>query len=124
MMRRPPSPTRTDTPFPYPTLFRSIFVRGDHDLDSKYSGIVTEIIEEYTPVVEKASIDEHYLDLSGMDRYFGCWKWTRELCQRIIRETGLPISFGLSTSKTVSKIATSEAKPCGDWTVEIGRAHV
>ncbi|HEY9559168.1 MAG TPA: DNA polymerase IV [Anseongella sp.] len=95
-------------------------VRGDHDLYSKYSGIVTEIIEEYTPVVEKASIDEHYLDLSGMDRYFGCWKWTRELRQRIIRETGLPISFGLSTSKTVSKIATSEAKPCGEWQVARG----
>src|SRR3546814_13739604 len=55
-----------------------------------------------------------------MDRYFGCWKWTRELRQRIIRETGLPISFGLSTSKTVSKIATSEAKPCGEWQVARG----
>jgi DNA polymerase-4 len=49
-----------------------------------------------------------------MDRFFGSLKWTRELRQQIIKETGLPISFGLSTNKTVSKIATGEAKPNGE----------
>src|SRR5690606_32755480 len=93
---------------------------GGHALYRKYSGIVTEIIEEVTPVVEKASIDEHYLDITGMDRYFGSWKWSQELRQRIIHETGLPISFGLSTNKTVSKIATGEAKPCGEQQVAGG----
>ena len=66
-------------------------VRGDMDDYAKRSQVVTEIISEQAPVVEKASIDEHYLDLSGMDKYFGCFKWTKELRQRIIRETGLPI---------------------------------
>ena len=66
----------------------AILVRGDHDLYSKYSNIVTEIIEEKIPVVEKASIDEHYLDMSGMDKFFGTWKLTQELRQRIIKETG------------------------------------
>lgn len=98
----------------------AILVRGDHDLYSKYSNIVTEIIEEKIPVVEKASIDEHYLDLTGMDQFFGTWKLTQELRQRIIKETGLPISFGLSVNKTVSKIATGEAKPCGERKVEGG----
>ena len=98
----------------------AVVVRGDHDLYSKYSGVVTEIIEECTPVVEKASIDEHYLDISGMDKFFGCWEWARELRQKITRETGLPISFGLSTNKTVSKIATGEAKPCGERQVNGG----
>ncbi|WP_270090787.1 DNA polymerase IV [Sphingobacterium sp. SYP-B4668] len=92
----------------------AVVVRGDHDLYSKYSGTVTEIIEEITPIVEKASIDEHYLDITGMDKFFGCWKWTQELRGKIIKETGLPISFGLSINKTVSKIATGEAKPCGE----------
>lgn len=92
----------------------AVVVRGDHDLYSKYSGTVTEIIEEVTPIVEKASIDEHYLDITGMDKFFGCWKWTQELRGKIIKETGLPISFGLSVNKTVSKIATGEAKPCGE----------
>lgn len=54
----------------------AILVRGDHDLYSKYSNIVTEIIEEKIPIVEKASIDEHYLDMSGMDKFFGTWKLT------------------------------------------------
>ncbi|HUH17785.1 DNA polymerase IV [Albibacterium sp.] len=92
---------------------QAILVKGDMDQYSKYSAMVTEIISENAPIVEKASIDEHYLDLSGMDKFFGCWKWTQELRQRIIKETGLPISFGLSTNKTVSKIATGTAKPCG-----------
>lgn len=97
-----------------------IVVRGDHDQYSKYSRIVTEIIEERTPLVEKASIDEHYLDLTGMDKFFGCWKWARELRQKIMCETGLPISFGLSVNKTVSKIATGEAKPCNEKKIDIG----
>lgn len=98
----------------------AIVVRGDHDLYSQYSNIVTEIIEEKTPIVEKASIDEHYLDITGMDKFFGCWKWTQELRRHIMRETGLPISFGLSVNKTVSKIATGTAKPCGEKQVAEG----
>ncbi len=98
----------------------AVVVKGDHDLYSYYSNMVTEIISLETPIVEKASIDEHYLDVSGMDRYFGCWKWSQELRQRIIRETGLPISFGLSVNKTVSKIATGQAKPCGELQVNGG----
>src|ERR1700744_3350385 len=95
-------------------------VRGDHDQYSYYSNMVTEIIEERTPLVEKASIDEHYLDITGMDKFFGCWQWTQELRQRIIHETGLPISFGLAANKTMSKIATGTAKPCGEKQVNNG----
>ncbi len=92
----------------------AIVVRGDMDLYSKYSNIVTGIIAERAPVYEKASIDEHYIDLTGMDRFFGCLKWAQELRREIIMQTGLPISSGLSVSKTVSKIATGEAKPNGE----------
>ena len=94
------------------------FIRGDMETYSKYSNIVTDIIAERAPVYEKASIDEHYLDLTGMDRFYGCLKWSKELRQAIIKETGLPISFGLSVNKTVSKIATGEAKPNGELQVE------
>ena len=96
----------------------AIFIKGDHDQYSHYSSMVTEIIAEKAPVFEKASIDEHYLDLSGMDRFFGTHKWLHELRSRIIKETGLPISCGLSVNKTVSKIATGEAKPNGEKNVE------
>jgi len=99
----------------------AIVIRGDMDAYSKYSRMVTDIIAEQAPVYEKASIDEHYLDITGMDRFFGCMQWTRELRQRIIRETGLPISYGLSVNKTVSKIATGEAKPNGEIEVPGGQ---
>lgn len=89
---------------------QAVYIRGDMDTYSRYSNMVTDIIAEKTPVYEKASIDEHYLDLTGMDKYFGCFKFSHELRQTIMRETGLPISFGLSVNKTVSKIATGEAK--------------
>lgn len=92
----------------------AIQVRGDMELYSRYSNTVTEIIAERAPLYEKASIDEHYLDVTGMDRFFGVQKWTHELREQIIRNTGLPISFGLSVNKTVSKIATGEAKPNGE----------
>ncbi|MBI9039101.1 MAG: DNA polymerase IV [Bacteroidales bacterium] len=95
----------------------AIIIRGDMDQYSKYSKIVTEIISEKAPVCEKASIDEHYLDITGMDKFFGCLKWTKELRETIIKNTGLPISFGLSVNKTISKIATGEAKPNGELQV-------
>jgi len=91
----------------------AVVVKGDIEMYSQKSGEVTQIIAEEAPLFEKASIDEFYLDITGMDRFFGCYKWTTELTQKIISHTGLPISFGLSPTKTVSKIATNEAKPLG-----------
>jgi DNA polymerase-4 len=89
-------------------------IKGDMELFSNLSKTVTEIIEEKAPIVEKASIDEFYLDITGMDKFHGCYKWTNELSQKITKETGLPISFALSVNKTVSKIATGEGKPKGN----------
>lgn len=93
-------------------------IRGDMDLYSKYSKLVTDVIAEKAPVYEKASIDEHYLDITGIDRFWGAYKWSHELRERIIRETGLPISLGMSVNKTVCKIATGEAKPNGEKQVD------
>lgn len=95
----------------------AIVIRGDMEAYTRYSDMVTSIIAERAPVYEKASIDEHYLDITGMDRFFGCMKWARELRQTIISETGLPISLGLSVNKTVCKIATGQAKPNGEMEV-------
>lgn len=91
----------------------AIIVRGDHEQYSRYSDTITEIIKETAPIYEKSSIDEFYMDLSGMDTFFGSYKVATELRQRITKETGLPISFALSSNKTVSKVGTGEAKPNG-----------
>jgi len=85
-------------------------MKGDMELYSRLSHDITEIIQEKAPVVEKASIDEFYLDITGMDKFHGSYKWTSELAQNIIKETGLPLTFALSINKTVSKIGTGEGK--------------
>lgn len=89
----------------------AIILRGNAGIYTKFSEQVTDVIKESVPVYEKSSIDEFYIDLTGMDRFFGCMQMATELRERIIKETGLPISFGLSINKTVSKVATGEAKP-------------
>ncbi len=92
-------------------------LKGDMELYSRLSHAVTEVIEDKAPVMEKASIDEFYLDISGMDKFYGSYKWTSELATSVTRETGLPISFSLSINKTVSKIATGEGKPKGSLNI-------
>ncbi|MCL6274692.1 DNA polymerase IV [Muricauda sp. 2012CJ35-5] len=98
----------------------AVVIRGNAGTYSKYSDVVTEIIKEHVPLFEKSSIDEFYADLSGMDRFFGCYKYASEMRKKIIRETGLPISFGLSVNKVVSKVATNEAKPNNQLKIDFG----
>jgi len=99
----------------------AIVIRGNAGTYSRFSDKVTEIIKERAPLFEKSSIDEFYIDISGMDKYFGCYKWAKELRDYICKETNLPLSFGLSTSKTVSKITTGEAKPNNHMQVQKGK---
>lgn len=86
-------------------------IHGNSSVYSKYSNQITEIVKEKSPIYEKSSIDEFYIDATGMDKFFGTYKWAQELRTTIIKESGLPISFGLSTNKTVAKIGTGEIKP-------------
>lgn len=98
----------------------AIVIRGNTGTYTAKSREVTDIIQETVPSYEKTSIDEFYVDLTGMDRFFSSYRMSEELRLRIIRETGLPISFGLSENKTVSKIATGEAKPNNQLKIDYG----
>jgi len=98
----------------------AIVVRSDYDAYCRYSALVTEIIATRVPLYEKLGLDEYNIDLTGMDRFFGCARFAHELRREIIRESGLPISFGLSENKTVSKIAAGLAKPNGELSVQQG----
>lgn len=95
-------------------------IKGNAGTYSKVSDEVTEIIKEGVPVFEKSSIDEFYADLSGMDKFFGAYKYATELRRKVIKETGMPISFGLSVNKVVSKVATNEAKPNNQLKIDFG----
>ncbi len=98
----------------------AIYIRGNAGTYTKFSKQVTEILQSEVPVLEKSSVDEFYADLTGMDRFFGCYKFASELRNKIMREAGLPISFGLSVNKTVSKVATNEAKPNNQLKIDTG----
>jgi len=95
-------------------------ISGDMESYSRSSHEVTEIIEASAPLFEKSSIDEFYIDASGMDRYFGAFKWAVELRKKIIRESGLTISLGMSVNKLVSKVTTNEFKPNAEMHITAG----
>ena len=97
----------------------AVILRGNTSNYSKFSGMVTDIIKEDMPLYEKSSIDEFYIDMTGMDRFFSSYQMIVELQQRIVKETHLPISFGFASSKTVAKMATNEVKP-GKLRIENG----
>ncbi len=98
----------------------AVVVKSDFEEYSKFSGLVTEVIRDSVPVFEKASIDEFYIDMTGMDKFFGCQQFAAELKTRVCRESGLPISYALASNKLVSKVATNEVKPDGQTAVPFG----
>jgi len=100
---------------------QALILPGSRGEYSKYSRWVTDIISAKAPLFEKASIDEFYLDLTGMDRFFKPFEWTVALREEIMVKTGLPISFGMATSKMVAKMATNEAKPNGYLQIPPGK---
>jgi DNA polymerase-4 len=97
-----------------------VIIRGDMDSYSKFSNLVTEIIRSEVPVFEKSSIDEFYVDLTGMDKFFGTTRWVQHLRKKIIKESGLSVSHALASNKLISKVATNECKPNGQLEVKPG----
>jgi DNA polymerase-4 len=98
----------------------AIIIKGDYESYGKYSKLVTEIVSDTVPVFEKASIDEFYVDLTGMDRFLGCSLFITELKKKIVSESGLPVSYGMASNKLVSKVATNEGKPNGQLQIPFG----
>ena len=98
----------------------AVYIKGNASIYTKESHLVTEIIKNQVPLFEKASVDEFYADLTGMDRFFGIERFAKELREGIIKESGLPISVGLSQNKVVSKIATGEVKPDAMSVIRLG----
>jgi DNA polymerase IV len=99
---------------------QAMVISGDMESYSYYSRLVTDVISDTVPQFEKASVDEFYVDLTGMDRFFGCRSFSQELRRKVTKETGLPISNGMAANKLVSKVATDEAKPNGQLVIPFG----
>lgn len=95
-------------------------VKADYEEYSKHSKIITDIIRDAVPLVEKANLDEFYIDLTGMDKFFGCGKFTAELKQKVHKESGLVSSYGLASNKMVSKVAAGQVMPNGQLEIPFG----
>jgi len=98
-----------------------MIIRGDMESYSKYSRLVTDILQDDTPLFEKASIDEFYIDMTGMDKYHGCRLFVEKLQTKVLKESGLPVSYGLASNKLISKVATNEVKPNGQIEIPFGQ---
>lgn len=98
----------------------AIVIRGNTASYSKYSDLITDVVRDEVPAFEKTSIDEFYMDMSGMDRFHNCYRIATKIREKVVRETGLPVSFGVSVNKTVSKVATGQAKPNNQFKIDMG----
>ncbi|RYZ41278.1 MAG: DNA polymerase IV, partial [Sphingobacteriales bacterium] len=98
----------------------AIVIHGTHGRYGEASREVTEIIHNAVPLYQKTSVDEFYIDLTGMDRFHNGYQIASDLRQKIMKDTGLPISFGMASSKTVAKMATNAAKPNGQLLIQPG----
>ncbi|MBD1384815.1 DNA polymerase IV [Mucilaginibacter rigui] len=99
----------------------AIVIHGTHGRYSEASREVTQIIHNMVPLYQKSSVDEFYIDLSGMERFHDPYQLACDLRQKVIRETGLPISFGMASGKTIAKMATNQAKPNGQLWIKHGQ---
>jgi DNA polymerase-4 len=99
----------------------AIVIRGDMECYGKYSRLVTDIMQDTVPLFEKASIDEFYIDLSGMNKFYGSSLFAKELKQKVLNESGLVVSYGLASNKLVSKVATDHIKPDGQLEIALGK---
>jgi len=92
----------------------AIFLDGHHEKYGEWSDRVATILARFSPVVEMVSIDEAYLDLAGTERLHGPpFATADKLLRTITRETALPCSGGLATTRLTAKVASDQAKPRG-----------
>jgi DNA polymerase IV len=100
----------------------AIFLDGHHAKYTLWSDRVASVLMKFSPVVEMVSIDEAYLDLAGTERLHGpSLAAADKLLRTITRETGLPCSGGLATTRLVAKVASDQGKPRGLVWVPPGR---
>ncbi len=102
-----------------PNLVR---VSGTHGAYGRASRAVFDVLGNYTPVIEKVSVDEAYLDLTGTEHLFGRAVDAADRMRREVRERlRLDLTIGASRNRLVSKVASAFAKPMGLFDVQPGQ---
>jgi DNA polymerase IV len=91
-----------------------IFLRGNYHEYVTFSDRVERILRDFSPIVQKVSLDDFYLDLTGTERLFGPpFVLADRAKRRVRRETGLSVSMGIGANRLIAKVASQYAKPNG-----------
>lgn len=100
---------------------QAVVLSGDHRLYAQYSRRFGDLLDEYSPLIEKVGIDEAFVDLTGTEQLFGpVIRTCRTIQRRVQEELGLSVSVGLATNKLVAKVASDFQKPHGFTVVRPG----
>ncbi|MFH2003711.1 MAG: DNA polymerase IV [Bacteroidota bacterium] len=91
-----------------------VYLHGHHKEYSRYSKAVKNILVQYAPIIEQASVDEFYMDFTGCTHIYGSlYAFASKLQKEILDKLGLPCSIGIASNKTVAKIGSDCMKPRG-----------
>jgi DNA polymerase IV len=93
---------------------QAVFVNGHPERYREYSGRVHEVLGHFSPLVEMASVDEAYLDMTGTDRLHGPpLRSAHRLHDEMKSKTQLNCSIGIGSSRLIAKVSSAKAKPNG-----------
>ncbi len=112
---------KTGLPMGYPVFMAQkefknvIYIEGNHERYKEFSNRVVEVLKDFSPNVEVCSIDEAYVDFTGLCKLYkkNYYDLAKYLRQRILEEVDIPVSIGVSSSKTLAKYASDYAKNQG-----------
>lgn len=105
---------------------KAIYITADHEYYKEVSNHIMSILKNFSPFVQIYSIDEAFIDLTGLTRLYkrNYYKLAKHLRSKILEEVDIPVSIGVSSTKTLSKLASDKAKNISDGIYLIGKQKI
>lgn len=105
---------------------KAIYITADHEYYKEVSNRIMSILKNFSPFVQIYSIDEAFIDLTGLTRLYkrNYYKLAKHLRSKILEEVDIPVSIGVSSTKTLSKLASDKAKNISDGIYLIGKQKI
>ena len=107
-------------------LKKGIYINANHDLYIEISKKVMSILKTFSPYVEVYSIDEAFVDLTGLERLYkkNYLEIAQMVREKILSEADIPVSIGVSSSKSLAKLASDKAKTLGEGVFLVGSRKI
>ena len=105
---------------------KATYINANHELYSKISEKVMTILKDFSPKVEVYSIDEAFVDLTGLERLYkkNYLEIAQMIREEVLKHTDIPVSIGVSSSKSLAKLASDKAKTMGEGVFLIGARKI